>query len=122
LRLLFGGAGVYLIGRKLSLESVAQYNVMRRAFGFIWRGLVCLPLAIALLWAFGALHYDFPILHGALVWIFALGSLAALIFVPGFWKKAGALFLAWLLVLSFWLTLRPRDNRSRGNGRAPSAH
>jgi hypothetical protein len=85
---------------------------VKRALCFILRGLACLPLAIALLWAFGALHYDFPVLHGALAWIFFLGVLAALVFVPGFWKKAGSLLLACILVLSFWLTLRPRDDRN----------
>jgi membrane protein implicated in regulation of membrane protease activity len=86
--------------------------VKRRVLRFILRGLVCLLLAIALVWAFGALFYDFPVLHGALAWIFALGALAVLVFVPGFWKKTGALLLAWLLVLSFWLALRPRDDRT----------
>ena len=103
---------MYLIGRKLSLESLAQYDVKRRVLCFIGRALACVPVAIALLWAFGALHYDFPVLHGALVWIFVLGILAVVVVVHGFWKKVGVILLAWILVLSCWLTLRPRDDRT----------
>lgn len=91
--------------------AFAGQSMKRRALRFIWRGLVCLPLAIALLWAFGALHYDFPVLHAALAWIFVLGVLAALVFITGFWRKVGVLFLVWILITSIWLTLRPVDHR-----------
>jgi hypothetical protein len=60
-------------------------------------------------WAFGALHYDFPALQTAVAWAFALALLAAIVFVPGAWRKLGATFLGFALVLAWWLTLKPSN-------------
>ena len=65
-------------------------------------------------WAFGALHYDFPILNVAAAWAFALALLAAIVFMRGAWRKLGATFFGCALVLAWWLTLKP-SNTAHGN-------
>lgn len=62
-------------------------------------------------WAFGALHYDFPLQKGVVAWVFALAMLATIVFVRGAWRKIGALFLGFVVVLAWWLTLQPRNDR-----------
>jgi hypothetical protein len=63
-------------------------------------------------WAFGALHYDFPILNVAAAWAFALALLAAIVFMRGAWRKLGATFFGCALVLAWWLTLKPSNTRA----------
>ena len=60
-------------------------------------------------WAFGALHFDFPIWKSAVAWAFAAAVLAGVVFLHGAWRKIGATFLAFALVLAWWLTLRPTN-------------
>jgi len=64
------------------------------------------------MWAFGALHYDFPVLKGAVAWAFALGVLTAIIFTRGAGRKLGATFAGFALVLAWWLTLKPSHDRA----------
>lgn len=63
-------------------------------------------------WAFGALHYDFPVLESAVAWTFALAVLAAVVFTRGAGRKLGATFVGFALVLAWWLTLRPSNDRA----------
>jgi hypothetical protein len=63
-------------------------------------------------WAFGALHYDFPVLNVAAAWAFALSLLAAIVFVRGAWRKLGATLFGCALVLGWWLTLKPSSTRA----------
>jgi hypothetical protein len=63
-------------------------------------------------WAFGALHYDFPAWKSAVAWGFAIVVIAALIFIRGALRKIAALFVAFVLVLAWWFTLKPS---SEGN-------
>jgi hypothetical protein len=60
-------------------------------------------------WAFGALHYDFPVLKSAAAWTFASTVVAAVVFIRGMWGKLGALFGGFALVLAWWLTLKPSN-------------
>lgn len=78
--------------------------------GGAWSLAWLLALACSL-WAFGALHYDFPVLKSIVAWTFALALLAAIIFVPGVWRKLGAMFFGVALVLAWWLTLNPSNDR-----------
>jgi len=78
----------------------------------IKRGLLGLGWTLAwlvaigcVLWAFGALHYDFPVGKTGVAWAFALGVLAALVFLRGAKRKLGTMFAAFTLVLVWWLTL-----------------
>src|SRR5690349_20808212 len=62
-------------------------------------------------WAFGALHFDFPILPRVCAWLFALALLAIIVFVRGAWRKLGLTFLGFALVLGWWSTLKPSNDR-----------
>lgn len=60
--------------------------------GFLAWSLVWLIAFFCVLWAFGALYYDFPI-HGFGQWaaiLFVVASVAALIFIRGQGKKLAA--------------------------------
>src|ERR1051326_1657688 len=72
---------------------------------FIW--LVALGCAT---WAFGALHYDFPVAKAAITWVFAGTLVAAIVSFRGSAKKLGAVFLVFALVLAWWLTLKPSND------------
>ena len=63
-------------------------------------------------WAFGALRYDFPVLSGVVSWAFALVVLTAIICSRGPWRKLGATLLGFALVLAWWLTLKPSNDRA----------
>lgn len=73
-------------------------------WAFAW--LVALGCAA---WAFGALHYDFPVAKSAVAWAFVVTVIAALCFVRGAWRKLGVIFAAFALVLAWWLTLKPTN-------------
>jgi len=60
-------------------------------------------------WSFGALHYDFPVLKSLVAWVFLLGVIAALVFLRGPMRKLGAMFAAFILVLAWWLTIKPSN-------------
>ncbi len=62
-------------------------------------------------WACGALSYDFPVLRGAVAGGFALAVAAAIIFIRGVGRKLGAVFASCALVLAWWLTLQPSNDR-----------
>ncbi|MEI6034715.1 MAG: DUF4105 domain-containing protein [Verrucomicrobiae bacterium] len=63
-----------------------------------------------IVWAFGALHYDFSIWKPPVAWAFAAVVLAAVLFLRGAWRKLGATFFAFALVLAWWLTLKPTND------------
>ena len=79
-----------------------------------WVGalLVILIAIIAIVWAFGAVWFDAPFgnANKVLAGLLAVASVAALIFVRPFWCKLGAVFVAFGLVLGWWLTLKPSNN------------
>ncbi|MFL6589987.1 MAG: DUF4105 domain-containing protein [Chthoniobacterales bacterium] len=60
-------------------------------------------------WAFGALHYDFPVRKSLVAWLFAAALVAAIVFFRGAIRKIGAVFVAFALVLAWWLTLKPSN-------------
>ena len=85
--------------------------VFRVVRGASWTIAWLLALGCAA-WAFGALHYDFPMLNVAVAWAFALALLAAIVFMRGAWRKLGATFFGCALVLAWWLTLKPSNTRA----------
>ena len=85
--------------------------VFRVVRGASWTIAWLLALGCAA-WAFGALHYDFPMLNVAAAWAFALALLAAIVFMRGAWRKLGATFFGCALVLAWWLTLKPSNTRA----------
>ena len=65
------------------------------------------------LWSIGALYYDFPKHLGAAAALVFVGVLlAALIFVRGKVLKLASLFAAFALILIWWLTLKPTNDRN----------
>ena len=62
-------------------------------------------------WAFGALYYDFPVWKSVVASGFALALPASLIFLRGGGKKLGAVFGGFVIVLGWWLTLQPSNER-----------
>lgn len=62
-------------------------------------------------WAFGALHYDFPVAPGAAAWAFAFAAAIVLIFIRGAGRKLSAVIVMFVLVLVWWRTLKPRSDR-----------
>jgi hypothetical protein len=70
----------------------------------------CIVALGCVAWAFGALHYDFPVLRGAVAWAFAV--VVSTVFIRGAWRKIGSIFLALALVLAWWFTLEPSNERN----------
>jgi uncharacterized protein DUF4105 len=63
------------------------------------------------IWAVAAVYYDFPTLNVAAACAFGVAILASIIFIPGVRRKLGATFFGCGLVLAWWLTLKPSNNR-----------
>ena len=78
-----------------------------RAFAWTLAWVIALGCAA---WAFGALYYDFPVGKPIIAWAFAAAIIAAIVFLHGAVRKLGAVFLAFALVLTWWLTLKPSNN------------
>src|SRR5436190_4208123 len=82
-----------------------------RAFGSTALGLVLLLLT---LWAVAALHFDVRVswLRTPLVVAYLLTLLAVWHRVKGRWKKVGLTVVGFALVLGWWLTLQPSNERN----------
>lgn len=69
-------------------------------------------MLVCALWAFGAIYFDFPVLRIAVASLFGLLLLGALIFVPGKARKIATCLGGFALVLCWWLTLKPSNDRA----------
>ncbi len=73
----------------------------------------CLFLSFASLWAIAALYFDFPVtalrIPLAAVYVVCVGS--ALYFLKRPWRKAAGAAAAFLIVLTWWLSLKPSNTR-----------
>ena len=84
--------------------------MIRRALRiFVWSLVWLIALGCAA-WAFGALHYDFPVAKTLVEWLFVAAIVAALVFLRGNVRKLGAVFFAFALVLAWWFTLKPSNS------------
>ena len=65
-------------------------------------------------WSAGAIYFDFPCsaLRGAACLILCIIYLAAAIFVRNRWGKIGAMGAIFAIVLAWWLTLQPSNERA----------
>src|SRR6266513_1710277 len=63
-------------------------------------------------WAFGALYFDFPRIGALAAILFVVLLLAAIIFVRGQLLKLSIVLGAFAVVLSWWLTLKPSNDRA----------
>ncbi len=83
----------------------------RRAFRTIALWLAW-PIALGCdAWAVGALYYDSPFWKSAVAVAFLCAVAAAGIFVRGPFRKLGALIVLFALVLVWWFTLQPSQDR-----------
>ena len=75
--------------------------------------LACIAAVLCTAWAFGALYFDFPSvnLRTPAAVAFVLLLVAALIWLPGKLLKLVAVFGALALVMCWWLTLKPTNDR-----------
>lgn len=86
---------------------------MIRVLRGILLALVAVPAALCIIWAAGALYFDlpWPALRTPASIVYLILVLALIIVVRGGWKKIGILFAAFLVVLAWWLTLQPSNDR-----------
>jgi hypothetical protein len=84
--------------------------MIRRALRVIAWVIAWLIALGCLAWAFGALHYDFPVSKTVVAWVFVVIVVAAIIFLRGAIIKLGAVFLVFALVLAWWLTQKPSND------------
>ena len=71
---------------------------------FRWFCFILLGLPV-LAWAFGAVYFDGP--ARTLAWILAALNLAVVLLVPSWSRKLGLLGIGFVLVLIWWLSLKP---------------
>jgi len=86
-------------------------SVLRNIFGFICGALARLVALGCAAWAFGALHYDFPVWKSTVAWVFVLVVAALTVVIRNPEKTTGAILAAFALVLAWWLTLKPSKDR-----------
>jgi hypothetical protein len=63
-------------------------------------------------WAFGAIYFDFPAAGPVAAILFVLVLLAAIVFVRRKLLKLAIVFGAFVVVASWWLTLKPSNDRA----------
>jgi len=83
--------------------------IRRALWAILWTVAWLITLGCAA-WAFGALYYDFPVAKTVVAWVFVTAIVAAIVFLRGAAKKLGAVFVAFGLVLGWWLTLKSSNN------------
>ncbi|MGE5208132.1 MAG: hypothetical protein ACM3KL_02250, partial [Alphaproteobacteria bacterium] len=82
-----------------------------RLFRFSLYSLAWIAAAICAAWAFGALYFDFPKAGGVVAIVFAVALLAVVVLVRGKLLKLAIVFVAFAIVVSWWLTLKPGNDR-----------
>src|SRR5438105_10984001 len=83
-----------------------------RVIRWIGELFIFLTSIVAVAWAFGALCFDAPFgnANKVVAVLMVIASAIALVFVRPLWRKLGAVFLAFVLVLTWWLTLKPSND------------
>jgi hypothetical protein len=92
----------------------AAAPLRRRVYWYVAFVSVAFVLLIATLWAAAALHFDVRVswLRTPLVVAYLLAVLAVWIGVKGWWKKLGLTAVGFALVLAWWFTLQPSNDRN----------
>ena len=83
-----------------------------RFFKFVAFAIGWAVAIVAVAWAFGALYFDFPRIGALAAILFVVLLLAAIIFVRGQLLKLSIVLGAFAVVLSWWLTLKPSNDRA----------
>jgi hypothetical protein len=74
---------------------------------FVW-----LAAFVCATWAFGALYFDFPTAGAFSAILLVIILLAAMVYVRGKLRKLAIVFGAFAVVVLWWLTLKPSNNRA----------
>jgi hypothetical protein len=82
-----------------------------KLFRFIFYALASIAAVLCAAWAFGALYFDFPKVGGLAAIVFAVAVLAAAILVRQKLLKLAVIFGGFAGVASWWLTLKPSNDR-----------
>ena len=82
-----------------------------RFFRFVAFAIGWAVAIVAVAWAFGALYFDFPRIGALAAILFVVILLAIVIFVRGKLLKLAIVFGAFAAVVSWWLTLKPSNDR-----------
>jgi len=87
---------------------------MRRLFRLLILGLLTFVLLVGTIWAVAALYFDVraPWLRMPLAGIYALAVLTGWVLAGGRWKKVALTVGAFALVLAWWFTLKPSNDRN----------
>jgi hypothetical protein len=92
-------------------RPAGRIEMIRRGAQTIALGLAWLVAVGCAVWAFGALHFDFPVGKVAVAWTFAAVVIAIMAFVRGTTRKLGVVFACFALVLAWWFTQKARNDR-----------
>ena len=86
---------------------------MRRAIRFVCLAVAGLVLLLATVWAMGALYFDLPVrsLRAPLAIVYGGAMLATLILVRKRVLGLAVVAICFAVVLAWWLTLKPRQDR-----------
>jgi hypothetical protein len=79
---------------------------------FILFALAWIGATLCATWAVGALYFDFPTARAPTAILFVIVLIAAVIFVRGKLLKLVIVFGAFALVVLWWLTLKPSNDRA----------
>jgi hypothetical protein len=77
---------------------------------FAWT-LAWVVAVLCVTWAFGAIYFDFPTADRLAAILFVLFLFATIVFVRGKLLKLAVFFGVFVLVASWWLTLKPSNDR-----------
>jgi hypothetical protein len=95
------------------MEEINSRGWFFKCVAFLCSALTWLVLLTGVIWAFGALWFDFP-QAGLSPWaagVFASISLLAAIFVRPRWRAKLVIALGVVLIMLWWLALQPRQYR-----------
>jgi hypothetical protein len=83
-----------------------------KILGFFTWVLALIAAVLCVAWAFGALYFDFPKGGAFAAILFVIALLAMVMFVRGKLLKFAIVFGAFAIVVSWWLTLKPSNDRA----------
>lgn len=83
-----------------------------KALRFITCAVAWIATVVCVAWAFGALYFDFPRIGVLAAILFVVIVLATIIFVRGQLLKLSIVLGAFAVVLAWWLTLKPSNDRA----------
>ena len=83
-----------------------------KLLGFILFALAWTAAIICTAWSLGAIYFDFPKANAFAAILFLIALLAIVIFVRGKPLKLGIVFSVCVIIISWWLTLKPSNDRA----------